>query len=109
MIPCELYITPITFNTTTVITYEIELPPSGKKVGLNLLDDEESKKTYITDTISNSQAFHQLPTQAKQRVWLVSINVDEPITAQCSLDELKPHQNPCGKSKVKINLCRRKS
>ena len=34
LIPCELDITSTPFSDTTVITYEIELPPSGKKVGL---------------------------------------------------------------------------
>ena len=41
--------------------YEIELPPLGKKVGFNLLDDEDFKIPYITDTIPNSPAGHQLP------------------------------------------------
>ena len=43
-----------------MITYDIELPPSGKKIGFNLLDDEDFKTPYITDIIPNSPAGHQL-------------------------------------------------
>ena len=41
MIPCELDLTFTPFRDETIITYEIELPPSGKKIGFNLLDDED--------------------------------------------------------------------
>ena len=39
------------------ITYYIEFPPSGKKIGLNLLDDEDFTIPYIPDTIPNSPDF----------------------------------------------------
>ena len=42
-------------------------------------------------------------------MWIVTINGEEPITAQGVLDELNRHQTPRGKSKIKISLCRRKS
>ena len=92
-----------------ILAYEIELPSSGKKTGFNLIDDEYFTIPYVTDTIPNSPAGHKLPTQAKKNVWIVSINVEEPITSQCALDELKRHQTPCVKSKVKIIICRSKS
>ena len=41
-------------------------------------------------------------------MWVVAINVEEPITYQGFLDELQCHQTPRGKYKVKISLCRRK-
>ena len=107
-IPCELDLTSTPFRDEIIIIYEIELPTSGKKIGFNLLDDEYFTIPYITDTISNSQARHQLQSQAKINVWIVAINVEEPITAQDVLDELNRHQNPRGKSKIKISLCRRK-
>ena len=34
-----------------MLTYEIELPPSGKKFGFNLLDDEDFTMPYVIDTI----------------------------------------------------------
>ena len=40
---------------------------------------------------------------------IVAINGEEPITAQCVLDEFNRHQTPRGKSNIKISLCRRKS
>ena len=40
LITCELDITSNQFSDTKTITYEIELPLSGNKVGFNLLDDE---------------------------------------------------------------------
>ena len=51
--PCELDLTSTPFSNTTIIIYKIELPPSGKKVGINLLDDEDFTIPYITDTIPN--------------------------------------------------------
>ena len=36
-----------------MITYEIELPPSEKKVVFNLLDDEDFTIPHITDTVPN--------------------------------------------------------
>ena len=86
----------------------MELPPSGKKVGFNLLDDEDFKIPYITDKKPNSLAIHQLPSQAKRNVWIIYINGEEPIIAQGVLAELNHHQNPRGKSKIKISLHRRK-
>ena len=93
----------------TIITYYIELPPSGKKIGFILLDDEYFTIRYITDNIPNSPSGHQLPYQAKRNVWILAINGEDPITAQGVLDELNRHQTPWGKSKIKISLCRRNS
>ena len=79
MIQCELDLTYNPFCDTTIITYEIELTTSGKKVGFNILDEEDFIIPYITDTIKNSLAGHQLPTQAKLNVWIININGEEPI------------------------------
>ena len=75
LIPCEIDLTSTPFSDETIITYEIELPPCGKKVGFNLLNDEDFTIPYITDTTPNSPAGHQLPSQAKRNVWIVAINV----------------------------------
>ena len=71
---CELDIKPTTFCNTKILTYEIELLPSGNKIGLNLLDDEYSKIPYVNDSISNSPAYHQLTIQAEKNVWIIAIN-----------------------------------
>ena len=65
LIPCELDLTSTPFIDETIIIYDIELPPSRKKIGFNLLDDEAFTIPYIIDTIHNSPAIHQLPSQAK--------------------------------------------
>ena len=109
MIPCELGITSTPLSDTTIITYDIELPPSGNKVGFNLLDDDDCTIPYITDTIPNSQASHQIPSQAKINLWIIDINFEEPITDQGVIDEINHHQTSQGKYKIKINICRRKS
>ena len=41
LIPCELDHTYTKFSDETIITHEIEFPPSRNKVGFNLLDDED--------------------------------------------------------------------
>ena len=109
MIPCELDIRSTLFCDTKILTYEIELPPSGKKVVFNLLNDEYFTIPYITDTISNSPAGHQLTIPAKRISLIVTINGEEPITSQGALDEINCHQTPCGKSNINISLCRSKS
>ena len=109
LIPFELDLTSTPFSDTTIITYEIQLPPSGKKFVFNLVDDEDFKILYITDTIPNSTAGHQLPSQDKINVWIIAINGEEPITSQGVIDELNRNQTPQGKSKIKISLCIRKS
>ena len=109
MIPCELDLTSTPFSDTTIITYDIELPPSVKRVCFNLLYDEDFTIPYITDTIPNSPSGHQLLTQNKQNVCIIDINVKEPITYQGALYELNCHKIPFEKFKFNNSLCIRKS
>ena len=74
LIPCELDLTSNPFSNDIIITYYIELPPSGKKIGFNLLNDEYFTIPYIIDTIPNYPAGNQLPSQSKRNVWIVAIN-----------------------------------
>ena len=104
MIPCELDLSSNPFPDTNILTYEIDLPLSGKKIGFNLLDDEYFTIPYVTDTIPNSPSVYQLPTQAKLNVWIVAINTEDTITAQGALDELNHNQTTCGNSKFNIGL-----
>ena len=69
-----------------MIKYEIELPPSGQKIGFNLLDNENFTIPYVTDTFPNLPYSHQLPTQAKNNVWIIDINREETITYQGAFD-----------------------
>ena len=41
LITCEIDPTSTTFSAATIITYNIDLPPSGKKIGFNLMNDED--------------------------------------------------------------------
>ena len=104
MIPCEIDFSSTPFSDTKIITYEIDLPPDGKKVGFNLLDDEDFKIPYITDTIPNSLDCHQHPSQANRNVWIIAINGEETITDQGVLDEINCHQATREKSNININL-----
>ena len=71
MFPCEIDLSSTTFVNVTIIKYELELPPMGKKICLKLTDDCGFTILYILDTITNSPAVHQLPYQANQNVWIV--------------------------------------
>ena len=71
----KLILHPLHFFDTTILTYEIELPPAGRKIGFNLLDDEDFIIPYVIYTIPNPPSGHQLPTQSKNNVWVISINV----------------------------------
>ena len=66
MIPCELDLTSSPFCDTTIIAYEIGVPPVGKNIGLNLLNDEYFTIPYIIDKILNTPAGHQLPIQVQK-------------------------------------------
>ena len=65
LIPYELDLTPTPFRDIKILTYGIELPPSGN-ICFDLLDDEDFTIPYITDKIPNSPAGHQLLTQDKR-------------------------------------------
>ena len=108
LIPCGIDLTSTIFSNTTIITFEIELPHSGKKVGFILLDDGDFTIHCINDTIPNLPSGNPFPTHTKLNVWIIAINGEEPITAQGVLDEINHHQSTHGKSKVKISLFRRK-
>ena len=60
---------------TIILIYEIGLPPAGKTIGLNLLDDEDYAIPFFIDTIPDSSSGHQLLKQAKKMCGLLpSIN-----------------------------------
>ena len=41
LITCEIDPTSTTFSAPTIITYDIDLLPSGFKIGFNLMDDKD--------------------------------------------------------------------
>ena len=92
LISCEFDLTSAPFLDTKIIKYEIQLPPDVNKIGPNLLDYVYFTIHYFTDTILNSPAGNQLPTQAKKHLWVVSINVEYPTTSQGALYELQNNQ-----------------
>ena len=51
--PCGLDLTSTPFCDTKVLTYLIELPPSGKKIGFNFLNYKDFTISHVTDTIPN--------------------------------------------------------
>ena len=104
LIACELDIISTEYYDTNILTYEIDLPPSGKKIGFNLMDDEDFTIPRILDKSPNLPAGHQLLTQAKKNAWIISTNGKEPITDQGTLDELQHNQTQHGKSMVKTSL-----
>ena len=108
MITYELDITYTISSDTTIITYEIELPPAVKKIGFNLLYDKYFTAPYVTGTTPNLPAGHQLPTQAKLNMCIIDISREDPITSQSALGELNSYQNTNGKSKVRISIWRSK-
>ena len=62
MITCDLDITPTPFSNTTIIANENELSPVGKKIGLNILDDEDFTIPYVTYKKPNSPTIHRITT-----------------------------------------------
>ena len=101
----DIYYTP--FGYIIMISYEIELPPEGKKICLNFMDDNEFTTPYIIETINNLTTYHQFPTQDNKNVWIISINREDPITTKGETDKLEQHQAQSRNSKVNISLCRK--
>ena len=73
MIKFEIDLTSTPFSNTTILTYEIGLPPSGKNIFI-LLDDEYFTIPYVTDTIPNFPFGNKPPTQSKQNARIIDIN-----------------------------------
>ena len=92
LIPCKLDLTSNPFSDEKLSHMTLSYLPLEKKIGFNLVHDENFTVPYITDTIQNSTSGHQLPSQAKRNVWIVAINGEETITAQGVIDKLNSHQ-----------------
>ena len=54
----------------------------GKKISLTLLDDEDFTIPYVINKTLHSPAVHKILTQAKKKVWIISINGENTITSQ---------------------------
>ena len=67
------------------------------KLVLSLLDNAYFIMSIFINTIPNSPAVHQLPTQSKKNVWINDTNGEESIIYQVALDELQQHYNKCVK------------
>ena len=109
LIPFKVDIISTPFSDENILIYEIEIILSRKKVVFNILYYEDFTMPYINYTIPNSLVGNQLLTQAKQNLWIISINGEEPIASQGALYEMDCHQTPHGKYKVGISLFRRNS
>ena len=72
------------------------------------MDDYYFTIQYILDVIPKSPAGHKIPAQAKNNIRIITINVEDTITAKDTIYELKHCHNQCGKYKVKIILSRNK-
>ena len=83
-ISCEIYLIYPPFCDTIMITYEIELPPDGNKIGINLLYDKYFTIPYVTGTTPNSPSGNQLPTQANKMCGLL-------LSMEKNLSQLKAH------------------
>ena len=81
LIPYELDITSTPFCDATILVYDIELPPYGNQISLNLMGDYYFTNPDILDTIRNSPDGYQLMTQAKKNMLRISINGEYPITS----------------------------
>ena len=103
-IPFELDLSSTPFGYEKIITYEIELPTAGKKIGSNLMDDDEFTIPYIIGTITNYLTFHLLLKQTKKIFRITTINRENPITSIGSLEKLHYYNTQFGNSKVNIIL-----
>ena len=59
---------------------------------------------HILDTIPNSPSGNQLPSQAKNNLWILEIDIGDPIISKGELEEIKQYQTYKGKYKVRVRL-----
>ena len=76
----------------TILTYEIEIRPSGRKFSYSLLDDENCAISYIIFEVLDSPVVHQPPPQSKKNAHTLAINGEHLITAQSAIDKFQCHQ-----------------
>ena len=88
MISCEIDLTSTPFRDATILTFEIDLPPAGNKIGFNLLNDEDFSIPCVINTTPNLPDGHQIPTQDKKNAWIIAINAK----AKISLYRMKSYQ-----------------
>ena len=55
-------------------SYKLKLTPAGNKIGFNLMHGNEFTIPYTIYTITKSLEDHQLLTQFKKNVWIISAN-----------------------------------
>ena len=73
-IPCKVDIKSNPFCDTTILSYEIELPFYGNKIGFSLLDAEIFTTPSVIDTIPKTPAIHKLTTQYIKYIFIIAIN-----------------------------------
>ena len=71
----------------------MELPPQGKKFGINLMDDDGFNIPYIVEMVPDYLAGYQLPDQTKNNLFIVEIYGEYPIMSKVDLEEIKLHQS----------------
>ena len=70
----------------------MELPPQGKKFGINLMDDDDFNIPYIFEMVLDYLVGHQLPDQTKKNFFIVEIYGEYPIMSKVDLEEIKLHR-----------------
>ena len=92
LITYELKLSDTPFTKSTIVNYELEIPPQGKKFGINLMDDDDFNIPYIVELVPNYLAGHKLPDQAKNNFFIVEIYGEYSIVYKGDLEEIKLHQ-----------------
>ena len=58
-----------------MVQYELNLPPHGNNIGLNLMDDDYFALPRIIGIIPNSPAGHQLPYKSNNNVCILGLSI----------------------------------
>ena len=87
LVPCELDLSGKHFIYSTIAQCYLEISPQGKKIGLNIMDDDGSTIPYILVTIKNYPAGHQFQPQLKNNVWIMESEKEYSLMLKVCLQE----------------------
>ena len=93
LIPYELELSDTPFTKSTILNSELELPPQGKKFGINLMDDDDFNIPYIFEMVLDYLVGNQLPDHTKKHFFIVEIYGEYPIMDKGDLKDIKLYQS----------------
>lgn len=96
------------FRLDEIRSCTFQLPKSGERIGLQLIDDDIYNLPYIKTTHPGTAAYDGIPSTYRQNSFLVNINGDGPLNSSFAVSMLQAAQNTNDRM-VTLDLVKRPS